>query len=221
MYRKHYRFFANWMSPQELFNELYLYVLCTSNLQKNYVFLKTSLVNHTKYILQYRINRYKHQCGSVNEKIDYTKYGGETNKEELLATITENNIQTFQQEVDEDYEQDNIELLITLDTIKNKDVYNILVVAGYLMANISCLRPKYLQLLKTADRKVYDKLIKLQQRVEPEEEQNKRLRKINIKEVIKALQIDFNENKSKLSSSQKVNNTLEELKYYLQECNIF
>lgn len=40
MYRKHYRFFVNWIQPQELFNELYLYVLCTRTFTKKLCILK-------------------------------------------------------------------------------------------------------------------------------------------------------------------------------------
>lgn len=190
------------------------------HLQKNYVFLKTGLVNYTKYLLQYRINRYKHQAGSINETIDYTKYGGETNKTELLATISQNNIDTFEQAYDTDYEQENIELIHTLESIKNKDIQDILVVAGYLIANLSCLREKYLQLLRTADEKVSTKLKKLQERVEPVQA-SQRNRKINIKDIIKALQVDFTESEDELNVKQRVDKTLDELKYYLQECNIF
>lgn len=221
MYKKHYQFFEGWIEPQELYDELYIYVLCTGNLQKNYEFLKTSLVNHVKHILQYRINRYKYNVCSLNEPVYYTKYGKETDDLELLSTVTNiNNMETFDQYYDTDLDTDNIQLLQTVLSIKEKTVRNVLIATAYLVANITCFRSAYLDLLKELNTKSKQKLDKLYERTKVRDD-GKRVKGIGVKDILRALNVkEFLDDKPR-TAVQTISDALEELKFYLSNSNIF
>ena len=220
-YKRYKIYFEHWIEPQDLFNELYIYVLCKNNLLTNYKLLKTGLNNYCKYIAQYRINRFKYLAGSIDKPVTNNSTNNvEDNTPSFVSTIQSNNIPTFSQHIDEENSVENMELVSIINSVKDKQIKAILIVTGYLVANIVSLRPLYLKLLKETDKGICNRLIKLQKRVEPDNIEQ-RTRNITIKDVLNILSVDEQGVTNKMTLSEKREYNLNTLRKYLVELNIF
>ena len=200
--------FQQRMTKEELYSEHQEYIRKKINLFENVHHVKAALVKRMLFLVDEYTRKGKYFLGSTDEQLPADNlYGSVRYKYELPIEDTKN--------IESDL------FIEQIRNIKNKSIKSLLIITGYLLCDITEFRKDYIEILRSSDEEVKMNLQKLEETLEHNEELdlmkysnivvNERKKSINIKDIIKALRLNIIDNKK-----EKVDNTLEEIKYYLK-----
>lgn len=204
--------FSSWTTKDDLHSDLQLFVRKNSNKFRNHAHLKTCLINRLKTLLDERSWRGKYYENSIDEEDTYSDSNSTKYKYEKFM-------------VSDTKEQDELELVMKINSIKDEKIRNLIIVTGYLICNISCLRKDYLQLLRTSEQSIKQNLKLLEDKLfDNDEIDRKRIDKVsmpsirkkslNIVDVMKALKLYV------FSNNSSANLSLKEAQNYLQDFDL-
>ena len=200
--------FQQRMTKEELYSEHQEYIRKKINLFENVHHVKAALVKRMLFLVDEYTRKGKYFLGSTDEQLPADNlYGSVRYKYELPIEDTKN--------IESDL------FIEQIRNIKNKSIKSLLIITGYLLCDITEFRKDYIEILRSSDEEVKMNLQKLEETLEHNEELdlmkysnivvNERKKSINIKDIIKALRLNIIDNKR-----EKVDNTLEEIRYYLK-----
>ena len=199
--------FQQRMTKEELYSEHQEYIRKKINLFENVHHVKAALVKRMLFLVDEYTRKGKYFLGSTDEQLPADNlYGSVRYRYELPIEDTKN--------IESDL------FIEQIRNIKNKSIKSLLIITGYLLCDITEFRKDYIEILRSSDEEVKMNLQKLEETLEHNEELDlkmyelicKKLKKsINIKDIIKALRLNIIDNKK-----EKVDNTLEEIRYYLK-----
>ena len=200
--------FQQRMTKEELYSEHQEYIRKKINLFENVHHVKAALVKRMLFLVDEYTRKGKYFLGSTDEQLPADNlYGSVRYKYELPIEDTKN--------IESDL------FIEQIRNIKNKSIKSLLIITGYLLCDITEFRKDYIEILRSSDEEVKMNLQKLEEILEHNEELdlmkysnivvNERKKSINIKDIIKALRLNIIDNKR-----EKVDNTLEEIRYYLK-----
>lgn len=200
--------FQQRMTKEELYSEHQEYIRKKINLFENVHHVKAALVKRMLFLVDEYTRKGKYFLGSTDEQLPADNlYGSVRYKYELPIEDTKN--------IESDL------FIEQIRNIKNKSIKSLLIITGYLLCDITEFRKDYIEILRSSDEEVKMNLQKLEETSEHNEELdlmkysnivvNERKKSINIKDIIKALRLNIIDNKK-----EKVDNTLEEIRYYLK-----
>ena len=200
--------FQQRMTKEELYSEHQEYIRKKINLFENVHHVKAALVKRMLFLIDEYTRKGKYFLGSTDEQLPADNlYGSVRYKYELPIEDTKN--------IESDL------FIEQIRNIKNKSIKSLLIITGYLLCDITEFRKDYIEILRSSDEEVKMNLQKLEETLEHNEELdlmkysnivvNERKKSINIKDIIKALRLNIIDNKR-----EKVDNTLEEIRYYLK-----
>lgn len=200
--------FQQRMTKEELYSEHQEYIRKKINLFENVHHVKAALVKRMLFLVDEYTRKGKYFLGSTDEQLPADNlYGSVRYKYELPIEDTKN--------IESDL------FIEQIRNIKNKSIKSLLIITGYLLCDITEFRKDYIEILRSSDEEVKMNLQKLEEILEHNEELDlmkysniavtERKKSINIKDIIKALRLNIIDNKK-----EKVDNTLEEIRYYLK-----
>ena len=200
--------FQQRMTKEELYSEHQEYIRKKINLFENVHHVKAALVKRMLFLVDEYTRKGKYFLGSTDEQLPADNlYGSVRYKYELPVEDTKN--------IESDL------FIEQIRNIKNKSIKSLLIITGYLLCDITEFRKDYIEILRSSDEEVKMNLQKLEETLEHNEELDlmkysntvvtERKKSINIKDIIKALRLNIIDNKK-----EKVDNTLEEIRYYLK-----
>ena len=200
--------FQQRMTKEELYSEHQEYIRKKINLFENVHHVKAALVKRMLFLVDEYTRKGKYFLGSTDEQLPADNlYGSVRYKYELPIEDTKN--------IESDL------FIEQIRNIKNKSIKSLLIITGYLLCDITEFRKDYIEILRSSDEEVKMNLQKLEKTLEHNEELDlmkysnivvtERKKSINIKDIIKALRLNIIDNKK-----EKVDNTLEEIRYYLK-----
>ena len=200
--------FQQRMTKEELYSEHQEYIRKKRNLFENVHHVKAALVKRMLFLVDEYTRKGKYFLGSTDEQLPADNlYGSVRYKYELPVEDTKN--------IESDL------FIEQVRNIKNKSIKSLLIITGYLLCDITEFRKDYIEILRSSDEEVKMNLQKLEETLEHNEELDlmkysnivvtERKKSINIKDIIKALRLNIIDNKK-----EKVDNTLEEIRYYLK-----
>ena len=200
--------FQQRMTKEELYSEHQEYIRKKINLFENVHHVKAALVKRMLFLVDEYTRKGKYFLGSTDEQLPADNlYGSVRYRYELPIEDTKN--------IESDL------FIEQIRNIKNKSIKSLLIITGYLLCDITEFRKDYIEILRSSDEEVKMNLQKLEETLEHNEELdlmkysnivvNERKKSINIKDIIKALRLNIIDNKK-----EKVDNTLEEIRYYLK-----
>ena len=200
--------FQQRMTKEELYSEHQEYIRKKINLFENVHHVKAALVKRMLFLIDEYTRKGKYFLGSTDEQLPADNlYGSVRYKYELPIEDTKN--------IESDL------FIEQIRNIKNKSIKSLLIITGYLLCDITEFRKDYIEILRSSDEEVKMNLQKLEETLEHNEELDlmkysntvvtERKKSINIKDIIKALRLNIIDNKK-----EKVDNTLEEIRYYLK-----
>ena len=200
--------FQQRMTKEELYSEHQEYIRKKINLFENVHHVKAALVKRMLFLVDEYTRKGKYFLGSTNEQLPADNlYGSVRYRYELPIEDTKN--------IESDL------FIEQIRNIKNKSIKSLLIITGYLLCDITEFRKDYIEILRSSDEEVKMNLQKLEETLEHNEELDlmkysntvvtERKKSINIKDIIKALRLNIIDNKK-----EKVDNTLEEIRYYLK-----
>ena len=200
--------FQQRMTKEELYSEHQEYIRKKINLFENVHHVKAALVKRMLFLVDEYTRKGKYFLGSTDEQLPADNlYGSVRYKYELPIEDTKN--------IESDL------FIEQIRNIKNKSIKSLLIITGYLLCDITEFRKDYIEILRSSDEEVKMNLQKLEETLEHNEELDlmkysnivvtERKKSINIKDIIKALRLNIIDNKR-----EKVDNTLEEIRYYLK-----
>ena len=200
--------FQQRMTKEELYSEHQEYIRKKINLFENVHHVKAALVKRMLFLVDEYTRKGKYFLGSTDEQLPADNlYGSVRYKYELPIEDTKN--------IESDL------FIEQIRNIKNKSIKSLLIITGYLLCDITEFRKDYIEILRSSDEEVKMNLQKLEETLEHNEELDlmkysntvvtERKKSINIKDIIKALRLNIIDNKK-----EKVDNTLEEIRYYLK-----
>lgn len=200
--------FQQRMTKEELYSEHQEYIRKKINLFENVHHVKAALVKRMLFLIDEYTRKGKYFLGSTDEQLPADNlYGSVRYKYELPVEDTKN--------IESDL------FIEQIRNIKNKSIKSLLIITGYLLCDIIEFRKDYIEILRSSDEEVKMNLQKLEETLEHNEELDlmkysntvvtERKKSINIKDIIKALRLNIIDNKK-----EKVDNTLEEIRYYLK-----
>lgn len=200
--------FQQRMTKEELYSEHQEYIRKKINLFENVHHVKAALVKRMLFLVDEYTRKGKYFLGSTDEQLPADNlYGSVRYKYELPVEDTKN--------IESDL------FIEQIRNIKDKSIKSLLIITGYLLCDITEFRKDYIEILRSSDEEVKMNLQKLEETLEHNEELdlmkysnivvNERKKSINIKDIIKALRLNIIDNKR-----EKVDNTLEEIRYYLK-----
>lgn len=200
--------FQQRMTKEELYSEHQEYIRKKINLFENVHHVKAALVKRMLFLVDEYTRKGKYFLGSTDEQLPADNlYGSVRYKYELPVEDTKN--------IESDL------FIEQIRNIKNKSIKSLLIITGYLLCDITEFRKDYIEILRSSDEEVKMNLQKLEETLEHNEELDlmkysnivvtERKKSINIKDIIKALRLNIIDNKK-----EKVDNTLEEVRYYLK-----
>lgn len=229
LWSKYFRFWKGWLEKDEIFNELYVFSLEKAMKMDCENHLSVSMFNHGKRILQHRINRLKHPRVGI-DFADVGIYNEDIDEESSFYVKQDNTYLTDLNLTDRQLEErdGNLELVDKIRRIPDKQVKTILIVTGYIVSNIKDLRYDYLQVLRSSDEKTKQALEELNKKIEPDYNEETKTyinkpRNVSIKDVIGVLLpnlTDIRQTDEKVSKTKQINETLQELMYYIQNNNM-
>lgn len=248
MWRNYTSFWVNWIEYRELWDELYIYGLEKAMLFDNVKHLSTALVNNGRRILQYRYNRLiLHPKIGLDTLLSVTKYRNHQDDDSECTPMDRYMSDLYSPKRQLDDSQNNKQLIDTILQIKDKQVREILIVVGYLLANIPQLKPYFEYIVKNADEKLKENLLKLQNDVEPEcdvevitipvtsrskttyeqkevREYKQKQRSPSFRTIVRVMTEGVNDivnNENKLTKRDKLDQTIKDIQYYIKEACIF
>lgn len=178
--------YSTWTTPEELYQTLQLFIRCRLHLYKNLSNIKTAVINRLVWLLREHLGRGSYIAIELDKPIKNSKIDDENVTYSNMITKTS-------QYTEERYLVDNIL------SIKDTDIKNLLIVLGYLVCDIDLLEKSYIELVQYSPVQVQNNLYKLQQKSDTNEQlrqdryngklENKRIRRITVLDVMKALQI--------------------------------
>ena len=200
--------FQQRMTKEELYSEHQEYIRKKINLFENVHHVKAALVKRMLFLVDEYTRKGKYFLGSTDEQLPADNlYGSVRYRYELPIEDTKN--------IESDL------FIEQIRNIKNKSIKSLLIITGYLLCDITEFRKDYIEILRSSDEEVKMNLQKLEETLEHNEELDlmkysntvvtERKKSINIKDIIKALRLNIIDNKR-----EKVDNTLEEIRYYLK-----
>lgn len=200
--------FQQRMTKEELYSEHQEYIRKKINLFENVHHVKAVLVKRMLFLVDEYTRKGKYFLGSTDEQLPADNlYGSVRYRYELPIEDTKN--------IESDL------FIEQIRNIKNKSIKSLLIITGYLLCDITEFRKDYIEILRSSDEEVKMNLQKLEETLEHNEELDlmkysntvvtERKKSINIKDIIKALRLNIIDNKK-----EKVDNTLEEIRYYLK-----
>ena len=200
--------FQQRMTKEELYSEHQEYIRKKINLFENVHHVKAALVKRMLFLVDEYTRKGKYFLGSTDEQLPADNlYGSVRYRYELPIEDTKN--------IESDL------FIEQIRNIKNKSIISLLIITGYLLCDITEFRKDYIEILRSSDEEVKMNLQKLEETLEHNEELDlmkysntvvtERKKSINIKDIIKALRLNIIDNKK-----EKVDNTLEEIRYYLK-----
>ncbi len=200
--------FQQRMTKEELYSEHQEYIRKKINLFENVHHVKAALVKRMLFLVDEYTRKGKYFLGSTDEQLPADNlYGSVRYRYELPIEDTKN--------IESDL------FIEQIRNIKNKSIKSLLIITGYLLCDITEFRKDYIEILRSSDEEVKMNLQKLEETLEHNEELDlmkysntvvtERKKSINIKDIIKALRLNIIDNKK-----EKVDNTLEEIRYYLK-----
>ena len=200
--------FQQRMTKEELYSEHQEYIRKKINLFENVHHVKAALVKRMLFLIDEYTRKGKYFLGSTDEQLPADNlYGSVRYRYELPIEDTKN--------IESDL------FIEQIRNIKNKSIKSLLIITGYLLCDITEFRKDYIEILRSSDEEVKMNLQKLEETLEHNEELDlmkysntvvtERKKSINIKDIIKALRLNIIDNKK-----EKVDNTLEEIRYYLK-----
>lgn len=201
--------FDNHWTKEELYMEHQEYIRKKIGLFQNHNHIKGALVNRMITLAQEQTKRNKYFIGSLDEQLEPENNNGVCRyKYEAVASNKSSEDMLF---------------INSIRELKNKQVKNLLIVTGYLLCDIDELRKDYLDVLRSSDPDICNSVKLLAETIQNNEiiKQDRldnkvtkgRCRNISIKDIIKALKLNIT-----LDGKQKVENTLEDVRYYLKSC---
>ena len=200
--------FQQRMTKEELYSEHQEYIRKKINLFENVHHVKAALVKRMLFLVDEYTRKGKYFLGSTDEQLPADNlYGSVRYRYELPIEDTKN--------IESDL------FIEQIRNIKNKSIKSLLIITGYLLCDITEFRKDYIEILRSSDEEVKMNLQNLEETLEHNEELDlmkysntvvtERKKSINIKDIIKALRLNIIDNKK-----EKVDNTLEEIRYYLK-----
>lgn len=143
--------YENWTTREDLHGELQVFIRQRFHLYDSHGHIKVAIINRLKSMLDEHIWRSKHFDKSLDDLI----YAKDKDKPLPYSEFIP----------DENTEMIDSEILSDIKSVKNKDVRDLLVVTGYLLSNISCLKPMYNEVLTTCSDQVKNNLVALTERM--------------------------------------------------------
>lgn len=204
--------FSSWTTKDDLHSDLQLFVRKNSNKFRNHAHLKTCLVNRLKTLLDERSWRGKYYENSIDEEETYTD-----------SNTTKYKYEKFM--IADTKDKDDLELILKIKSIKDEKIRNLIIVTGYLICNISCLRKEYLNLLRTSEDSIKENLKILEDTILHNDEidrkridkvplQSVRKKTLNVVDVMRALKL------SVFSNNPSASLSLKDAQNYLQDFNL-
>lgn len=224
--------YSYWTTKEDLHSDLYIFLKERMKLYKNKAYLKTAAMNRLRWLLKQQILRSQYYDIELDAQV---------------CTSDDNTSRTTYSEVipATQYLEEEVEFLNTIRDIKNESVKHFLIATGYLIANIACLRPMYIELLRVSDDEIKANFSALEERLntndlitarKSEEEtttRKTRCAKLKLQDIVRALKLNIEEetitkiNKKTGAESQIIKyhktsplDVLDELKYYIKAANI-
>lgn len=183
-HRKYNTWFDTYLTKEDVFMELYLHARMKLNAFNSIAMLSTSLTNKIFSIIYYAGRNANITPYSLYQKVNEQ----EKDNRELLDILAPQSNPT---------DEDN-KFLLNIKSIKDKQLRELLIVIGYLVANISILHPLYMEVLDNNSETIVNNIKMLQARVEKNDEilRNRidgipcveKRHKLTITDVIKALE---------------------------------
>lgn len=160
-----------YMSREDLEMDLYIYTVIRLPKIKNYAMLKTALCNRVKNILRDNVKK-ETFCvkteDATEEQLQQFKFYNRINGDTYIAGSLDNYIvDEYTGEFSNLIQSDNnsvhskVETVEIIRSIKNKQVRQILIVCGYLLADLDELYIDYRQVLQSCSKRVKQNLHKL------------------------------------------------------------
>ena len=201
--------FEQRLSKQEMYSEHQEYIRKKIALFENHNHIKGALMNRMITLSQEYTRKSKYFVGSTDEVLEADNLNGVARYKFELPVSDEATLEDH-------YFLENIR------SVKDKSVRNLLIITGYLLCDIVELRKDYIDILRNCDDQdiinnitTLEETIKTNDIIEQKRYDNiktkERKKSINIKDIIVALKMNIIDNKK-----EKADNTLEEVKYYLQ-----
>lgn len=164
---------------QDLAVKLYIYSAIRLNKISSPANLKTALINICKNYKRQNAKRKKMWSESLDTPVPtkLTSTEEQFTKYDFLST-------------NEDVTDSEKEVVDCIRSIKNKEVRDVLVIAGYLLANINGLYTDYRYVLDTCNETIKQNLLQLAESVFSNEE-NEKKHKIDFNSIIKAFGADY------------------------------
>lgn len=154
------------------------------------------------------------------------------NQEVFMDTKNSETTITYSDIIPDKVEQElnEAEFMLMINSIKDKEVRNLLIVTSYLVCNLSFLKSEYIHILESSDNEIKDNLHKLYETVKSNDDidvlraDNKssgRKKKISVSDVITALKmniIDIMDPKTGEVTyrAESVTSTLQDIREYLK-----
>lgn len=187
--KKYKDWFDKYLDKEDVFIELYLFARKKIHTWKNKAMACTSLKNQLHSIIYFAGRNDNMFHIKLEQKVNTTE---EDEGTELIQFIPS---------VDECSEERMF--LSNIQSIKDEELRNLLIVTGYLIANISCLHNMYLDLLNTSPEQIKQNIELLEQklmrnekilntRIETGEIIGKR-KNLSVQDVVKALELNKQE----------------------------
>ena len=210
--------FEQKMTKEELFAELYEYIKKKINRYENYKHIKCAIVNQIRSLAFEYNRRGKYFIGSLDEVYPENNESGVKYKFEGRTS-----------------DNTTIETNIFVNNLRNltdPDVKNILIVAGYLLANIEELRIDYIELLRKSSEEVKNNIEALATILDENDKldwdrlekikRNEKKKKIKLQDIIKA--VGFNKafiNEYDKTENPSMKRCLKEIYNTIAESNLF
>lgn len=190
-----------WSTKEEFRSEMYEFILKRIHLYKSGSNITSAVANRMVWLWRQHAGRGSYFPISLQDPIHRNK-----SKIDDDDVTYENIITKTEYDTSED-----IELIHTINTIKNKQVRDVLIVIGYMVANIQEFKPLYSEVIKTLDRDVLIELTRLQKKLNDKYSAyeitqdngqviNKNRIKVTAKDVLKAMKF----NVEQISYTRKV-----------------
>lgn len=196
---------------EDLYMDLQIYIRLKIKLYSNHAAIKTALVKRMlKLAKQDYPIRNKHVVKSIDDCV---------NVDNDSSSLVIGNLY-----FDEKDDYEDTVFLTGIRSIKDKSIRNLLIITGYLICNITSLKKDYLEILREYDENIQNNIKHLEYLTDTSElaliTSTKRRRKLKIEDIIKALNL-YNDKNTKSYPRQKMLQTMDTLKEYLQESELF
>ena len=177
--------FEQRMTKEELFTELYEYIKKKMNRYENFKHLKCAIINQIRSLAFEYTRRGKYFIGSTDETYPENDDSGVRYK--------------FEGRVYDDVKTESQIFINNIRSLTDQNVKNLLIIAGYLLADIPELRIDYIELLRKSESEVKENIKTLAgildendqlewDRMEKVKREGKK-KKIKIQDIIKALEL--------------------------------